>query len=97
MKNFLDVFRKYGSRRKVNVTCAWDPEAQVWFVVDSSIPGLAADAESIDALVNKVRPMVADLMACESALRRESKNENGSDVPFDLLVHDSLKSRLQHC
>lgn len=97
MRNFLDSLRKYGARRKVTVTCCWDPEAEVWFVEDSSIPGLAADAESIDELVNKVRPMVLDLIACESDPRGEVETDNASDVPFDVLVHGSLKSRLQHC
>lgn len=97
MRNILDNFRRSGAPRKVTVTCCWDPEAEVWFVADSSIPGLAADAESIDELVNKIRPMVLDLIESGSQPRREVKSDDASDVPFDLLLHDSLKSRPQHC
>lgn len=97
MMGLFGALRRHGLPRKITVKCCWDPEAGVWYVVDSSIPGLAADAESIDELANKIRPMILDLIALQSESRRDDKQEQIHDVPFDLLVHHSLTSRFKHC
>ena len=44
------------------VRADYDPEAQVWWVSDSDLPGLNADAETLEALVEKAGAMLPDLL-----------------------------------
>lgn len=43
------------------VRAAFDPEANVWFVESSDIPGLNAEAGSLEELVGALPAIVADL------------------------------------
>lgn len=40
----------------------FDADAKVWWTADSDIPGLAADAETLDALAEKVGRLLPDLL-----------------------------------
>ena len=40
----------------------YDPEASVWYSVDGDIPGLAADATTLEALAAKAGAMLPDLL-----------------------------------
>lgn len=40
------------------VTIDWDDEANVWYVADTDVPGLAAEAATIDLLREKVLQLV---------------------------------------
>ena len=44
------------------VRADYDPEARVWWVCDSDLPGLNADAETLEALVEKAGAMLPDLL-----------------------------------
>ena len=44
--------------RTFNVQVQWDPEAEVWYVWESDVPGLATEADSIDDLIRKLRVMI---------------------------------------
>lgn len=41
---------------------SWDDEAAVWVAESDDVPGLATEAESIEALVGKLRHMVPELL-----------------------------------
>jgi len=45
------------------IRAEYDPEAKVWWTADSDVPGLAADAESLEALAAKAGAMLPDLLA----------------------------------
>jgi len=47
---------------KITVKAALDPEASVWYVAESSLPGLNIEAESFDALVAKLPGAIEDLI-----------------------------------
>ncbi len=40
----------------------YDPDAGVWYAVDGDIPGLAADAATLEALAAKAGAMLPDLL-----------------------------------
>ena len=40
---------------------SWDGEANVWYVSETDFPGLAAEAETLQELVRKIRQLVPDL------------------------------------
>jgi hypothetical protein len=44
------------------VKAAYDPEARVWFVEDSDLYGLNAEATTLEDLVEKLPDVVADLL-----------------------------------
>lgn len=44
------------------IRAQYDDEAHVWYSVDGDIPGLNADAETIEGLAEKVGAMLPDLL-----------------------------------
>lgn len=45
----------------VIINASFDDEAQVWYVSDSTYPGLNAEGRSLDRLMKRVREALADL------------------------------------
>ena len=39
----------------------WDEEAGVWYVAETDFPGLVAEAETQQALVDKIRLLIPEL------------------------------------
>ncbi|WP_342152535.1 DUF1902 domain-containing protein [Methylorubrum sp. SB2] len=52
--------------RPMVIRCAWDDEADVWFVRESNVPGLVTEAETLDALRRKLPGMIQDLLEVET-------------------------------
>ena len=75
--------------RSILVRALWDAQASVWVAESDDVPGLATEAESLDALVHKLNLMIPELLE----LNDTSFDE---DVPIDLLVRNS-RSVLTHC
>ncbi|NEQ39272.1 MAG: DUF1902 domain-containing protein [Okeania sp. SIO3I5] len=48
------------------ITCQvesfWDAEAKVWVATSADLPGLATEADTIEALSQKLREMIPELM-----------------------------------
>jgi len=44
------------------IRAEYDPEARVWYSIDGDLPGLAADAETLEALAAKAGAMLPDLL-----------------------------------
>ena len=44
------------------VQAAWDDEAKVWVAESEDVPGLATEAASPEALLNKLRVLVPELL-----------------------------------
>lgn len=59
------------------VRAQWDEEAHVWVATTDDVPGLATEAETLEALRDKLKVMVPELM-----------QENGvaSDLP-EIPIH----------
>ena len=45
-----------------NVTFTWDNEADVWIATSNDIPGLVLESGSFDALIERVRFAVPELL-----------------------------------
>ncbi len=41
----------------------WDPDAQVWIAESSDVPGLVLESGSFDALIERLRYAVPELLA----------------------------------
>ena len=48
--------------RIFSIHAQWDPEAQVWVATSDDVPGLATESASVDALMEKLRVLVPELL-----------------------------------
>jgi len=50
------------SKLKYKVNAFWDEKAQVWVAESESVLGLATEAETLEALTQKLRILVPELL-----------------------------------
>jgi len=62
--------------RTYEVEARWDSEAGVWVAESDDIPGLVTEAESMNALVEKVRVLVPQLFELNRGLEPGQKTVN---------------------
>ena len=62
--------------RTYEVEARWDSEAGVWVAESDDIPGLVTEAESMNALVEKVRVLVPKLFELNGGLEPGQKTVN---------------------
>lgn len=48
--------------KEVRVQAKWEPDAQVWVASSDEVPGLAAKADTLEALVSKLQTLVPELL-----------------------------------
>jgi len=73
--------------RSVVIKAAHDPEAGVWFVAESDLFGLNAEAETLEGLVDKLPAVISDLL--------EPGEAGDTEVPVDLVVRISARVSLR--
>ena len=61
------------------IRAEWDAEANVWVATSDDVPGLATEAETIEALSAKLDVMVPELLDANAY-------PDGAEVPFELLA-----------
>jgi predicted RNase H-like HicB family nuclease len=61
------------------IRAEWDDEAAVWVATSDDVPGLATEAESIDALSKKLEVLVPELLEANGL-------GQGREVPYELLA-----------
>jgi predicted RNase H-like HicB family nuclease len=64
-----------------HVQADWDPEAGVWVATSEDVPGLATEADTIEALTEKLRVVVPELLEANQVL------PSGSAISFELTSH----------
>lgn len=69
-------------RDVIRAWARWDDEACVWYVVKCDLPGIAAEAESLEELAKAIMAMAGDLQEGS-----DDTNARGShhQVPIELL------------
>lgn len=50
----------------------WDPDADVWVAVSDEIPELATEAATLEALAEKLRVMIPELLEANHGIAAES-------------------------
>ena len=60
-----------------NVTAIWDSEAEVWVAISDNVPGLVAEAPSLQKLVAKLQVLIPEL--CEL-------NKHLMETPLDKIA-----------
>ena len=69
------------------VKAAHDPDAGVWFVESSDLPGLNLEAPTLDELHAALPAAILDLLEAGEG------GEGGWDVPVELIAHASTRVR----
>lgn len=59
------------------VRAEWDEEAHVWVATSDDVPGLATEAETTEALMDKLKVMIPELMEANGCGDVE-------EIPFEL-------------
>lgn len=75
---------------KFVVVVEWDSEANVWFVANSDVPGLATEAPTMDNLIAKLKVMVPELLELNGVIGAAH-----SEVPFSLMA--DVAGTANHC
>jgi Domain of unknown function (DUF1902) len=74
-------FQMSAPQRPIIVRAAWDPDARVWYIEQSSLAGLHIEAETIDKLREKLPGAIEDLLEGAGKL----------EVPFELITPGLVK------
>ena len=69
--------------KQITVNAEWDPEAKVWVATSDDVPGLITEAETVEALAEKLSVMVPELLEANGALAGNAMRE----VPINLIAH----------
>jgi predicted RNase H-like HicB family nuclease len=61
------------------ISAIWDDEAKVWVATSDDVPGLVAEADSLEDLTHKLEVLIPEL------LELNSRDELGDEFPFKVL------------
>ncbi len=73
------------------VHATWDHEAKVWVAESEDVPGLVTEAKDLNALMDKLRIMVPELLELNGCL----PEVHSPDVPIELIAKLQERIRLQ--
>ena len=62
-----------------HVRAEWDAEAEVWVASSDDVPGLATGADTFEALVEKLKVVIPELLEENGLL-----SAGTTDVPFEI-------------
>jgi len=66
----------------IEIKAEWDPEANVWVASSDDLPGLVTEAETVEALQQKLAIMVPDLLEANGSTATEIRS-----IPMNLIAH----------
>lgn len=79
------------SGQVIVVKAARDDEARVWFVESSDVPGLNAEAETLEALIEMLPALVQDLIDEGALDDADGAYASNRDLPIELIAHASTR------
>ena len=87
MESRHHLTRSYASQRPwgdVRMKCStvepiWYDKASVWVATSDDIPGLATEAETVEALTTKLKVIIPELLECSG--------KPATSIPFHLHTH----------
>ena len=74
-------------KRAIRVQATWDPEVGVWTTESPDVHGLRIEAETLEALVQRIPSALQDLLD-------GSDGDDCDEVPVELTAHAHTKVRL---
>ena len=79
---------------KVTVQAVYDKEADVWTVIESDVPGLVAEAETLPELEELILELIPVLLEMNE---HHLSDDHLEDVPIELLANYSSTLKAQKC
>ncbi|MDP2751322.1 MAG: DUF1902 domain-containing protein [Rhodocyclaceae bacterium] len=73
------------------IRAEWDAEASVWVATSDDVPGLATEADTLEALSTKLESMVPELLEANASL--DQYHFDRSEIPFELLARKFAMTR----
>jgi len=73
-----------------HVDADWDSEAGVWVATSDDVPGLATEAPTVEALAEKLRIVIPELLEANQLLL----NGQSQAIEFELTSHRQERVRL---
>lgn len=70
--------------RRYHITAEWDPEAEVWVAVSDQVPGLVAEAGSMNELVSELNILVPELLEANGVCEAVDVDKNLIHVTSEL-------------
>lgn len=67
----------------LHVDVIWDPEASVWVATSEDVPGLATEAETMEAMTEKLRVLIPELLEANQVL----PGEPGLPLALEITSH----------
>ena len=71
-----------------------DIESGVYYVAESNVPGLHAEANSLDEMRDTIFELAPDLLVANGVIEQR---DHDCDVPLELVMQESLKARQIGC
>jgi len=71
-----------------------DSESGVYFVADSNVPGLHAEADSLDEMRDAIFELAPELLVANGVIK---PRDHDYDVPLELVMRESLKAHRARC
>lgn len=81
---------KESPARTYTVRADWDPEAEVWVAFSDEVPGLATEAATLEALTEKLRALVPELLEAN----HPEIADLGTELSFELVGHRRERLRM---
>jgi predicted RNase H-like HicB family nuclease len=74
------------SERAVFITAMWDSDAAAWVAESLDVPGLATEAESVEALVANLKDVISESLEFNAGALAD-------EIPFELLARQAAVTR----
>ena len=71
-----------------------DNESGVYFVAESNVPGLHAEADSLDEMRDAIFELAPDLLVANGVIE---PRDHDYGVPLELVMRESLKAHRARC
>ncbi|HEY3076190.1 MAG TPA: DUF1902 domain-containing protein [Burkholderiales bacterium] len=65
---------------RLTIHATWDDDARVFVATSDDVPGLATEADDMDALVAKLKTLIPELLDANGV-------NHAAEVPFEILGH----------
>jgi predicted RNase H-like HicB family nuclease len=89
MMHSNDIRAKGVMMKSLFVRAEWDEEACVWVATSDDVPGLATEAETTEALMDKLKVMIPELMEANGY-------GDGEEISFELFSRRFETARRLH-
>ena len=67
-----------------HVQADWDAEAGVWVATSDDVPGLATEAKTIEALTDRLRTIIPELLDANGLL---PSGDRSASITYELTTH----------